>query len=409
MRNLKCIFALVLALTMDLTSASAKVVLTVKNAGKEQRHEVVAFDAKKVWQKLGVAEGTLIRVKDLYNLEVPSQLTHDNKLLVETNVIPGGVAKFNVVAGTPRKTTNYTDGKLYAWRVDDFTWENDKCSYRAYGPALQRTGEKAFGIDVWLKSAPYLDVERRYAVVFDGQKRANVLEAAGHKAEADSIRGEVSLHLEHGTGLDCYNVGPSLGCGTPGVLIGDSIVFPYCFKEVRVLDNGPLRFVAEFVYNKTNIGNQNITEHRIISLDKGSYFNKMTVWYEGLVKPIDVVGGVVVHTDNPYDLKLESDFVAYTDPTDSPKKHNFEIYVAALFPGGADKTMLVKDSWHHKAGIVGNAVGVKRGLNNNEPFSYYFGAGWCESGIPNQRFWHENIRLFLDNLSKPLVADVVSE
>ena len=57
----------------------------------------MAFDAKKVWQKLGVAEGTLNRVKDLYNLEVPSQLTHDNKLLVETNVIPGGVAKFNVV------------------------------------------------------------------------------------------------------------------------------------------------------------------------------------------------------------------------------------------------------------------------------------------------------------------------
>ncbi len=42
MRNLKCIFALVLALTMGLTSASAKVVLTVKNAGKEQRQEDVA-------------------------------------------------------------------------------------------------------------------------------------------------------------------------------------------------------------------------------------------------------------------------------------------------------------------------------------------------------------------------------
>ncbi len=178
---------------------------------------------------------------------------------------------------------------------------------------------------------------------------------------------------------------------------------------MRVLDNGPLRFVGEFVYNKTKIGNQNITEHRIISLDKGSYFNKMTVWYEGLAKPIDVVGGVVVHTDNPYDLKLESDFVAYTDPTDSPEKHNFEIYVAALFPEGVEKTTLVKDPWHHKAGIVGNAVGVKRGLKNNEPFSYYFGAGWCESGIPNQRFWHENIKLFLDNLRKPLVANVVSE
>ena len=408
-RNLKCIFALALAAVCGTAPAAAKVVLTVANNGQEQRHEVVAFDAAKVWSQLGVAEGTPVRVKDLYNLEVPCQLTHDKKLLVETTVIPGGTARFSVVAGTPRQTQSYAEGKLYAWRIDDFTWENDKCSYRAYGPALQRTGEKAYGIDVWLKSLPYPDVEKRYAVVYDGHHRAQVLAAKGDKAAADSINAEVSLHLDHGSGLDCYNVGPSLGCGTPAVLLGDSIVMPYCYKEVKVLDNGPLRFAAEFVYNKTKIGNQDITEHRIISLDKGSYFNKMTVWYEGLAKPIDVVGGVVVHTDNPYDLKLASDYVAYTDPTDSPEKHNFEIYVAALFPGGIDKTAMMHDQWHKKAGIVGNAVGIKRGLKNNEPFDYYFGAAWCESGIPNARFWNEQIKLFIDNCRKPLVADVVAE
>lgn len=409
-RNLKCIFAMFLALTMGMTTASAKVVLTVKNPSTDQRHEVVAFDAKKVWQQLGVAEGSHLVVKDLYGLQVASQITHDQRLLVEAMVLPGGLAKFNVEAGnTGRQFVNYACGKLYAWRVDDITWENDKCSYRAYGPALQRTGEKAFGMDVWLKSNPYPDVERRYAVVYNGQRTADFLEQNGDKTTADSLRREVSLHLDHGTGLDCYNVGPSLGCGTPAIMLGDSIVMPYCFKNYRMLDNGPLLFTLELEYNTVKIGNQNVTEHRIISLAKGSYFNKMTVWYEGLEKPIDVAGGVVVHTDNPYDLKLESDYVAYTDPTDSPEKHNFQIYVATLFPEGADKTLYVKDPWHKKAGIMGNAVGVKHGVKNGERFNYYFGASWCQSGTPNQRVWYQQIRQFLDDLKQPLTTDVVTE
>ena len=92
----------------------------------------------------------------------------------------------------------------------------------------------------------------------------------GRKQEADSLDQVVSLHLDHGTGLDCYNVGPSLGCGTPAIMLGDSIVMPYCFKEYRVLDNGPLRFTLELVYNTEKIDGQNVTEHRIISLDKWS-------------------------------------------------------------------------------------------------------------------------------------------
>ena len=409
MRNLKCIFALLMALVSGMATVSAKVMLTVNNPTGEQRSEVVAFDAGKVWQQLGVEKGSPLVVRDLYGLEVASQVTHDGKLLVDAMVLPKGVAKFSVEAGNPREFVNYCCGKLYAWRVDDFTWENDKCSYRAYGPALQRTGEKAFGIDVWLKSVPYPDVDRRYTTVREGHRQAGILEKQGHKDAADSLRREVSLHLDHGTGLDCYNVGPSLGCGTPAIMLGDSIVMPYCYKTFRILDEGPLLFTLELVYPTVKIGKQNVTEHRIISLAKGSYFNKMTVWYEGLAKPVDVAGGVVVHTDNPYDLKLESDFVAYTDPTDSPEKHNFQIYVATLFPDGVDKTMFVKDPWHKKAGIVGNAVGVKHGVRNGERFTYYFGAAWCQSGIANQRAWHEQVREAIANYRQPLLTDVVAE
>lgn len=154
---------LLLAMVQGVDSM-ADVVLTVKNSGQEQRLEVAEFDANEVWKALGVAQGSPVRVLNRYGLPEACQITHDNKLLVETTVIPGGTAKFYVKPGTPDPTQSFAEGKLYPWRVDDFVWENDRCSYRAYGPALQRTGEKAFGMDVWLKSTPYPDVEKRYAV-----------------------------------------------------------------------------------------------------------------------------------------------------------------------------------------------------------------------------------------------------
>ena len=404
-RKIKYAFMLLLAMVQGVDSM-ADVVLTVKNSGQEQRLEVAEFDANEVWKALGVAQGSPVRVLNRYGLPEACQITHDNKLLVETTVIPGGTARFYVKPGTPDPTQDYAVGKLYPWRVDDFVWENDRCSYRAYGPALQRTGEKAFGMAVWLKSTPYPDVEKRYAVVYNGHRISSQMRKDGRKQEADSLDQTVSLHLDHGTGLDCYNVGPSLGCGTPAIMLGDSIVMPYCFKEYRVLDNGPLRFTLELVYNTEKIDGQNVTEHRIISLDKWSFFNKMTVWYDGLKKPMDVCGGVVVHTEKASDLKLAPNYVAYTDPTDSAERHQFEIYVAALFPNGADATQLVRDPWHKKAGIVGNAVGVKRGVKNNERFTYYFGASWCKSGTPNQRVWYMQIEDFINNLKQPLQTAV---
>ena len=80
--------------------------------------------------------------------------------------------------------------------------------------------------------------------------------------------------------------------------------------------------------------------------------------------------------------------------------------MAALFPNGADATQLVRDPWHKKSGIVGNAVGVKRGVKNNEPFTYYFGASWCKSGTPNQRVWYMQIEDFMNNLKQPLQTAV---
>ncbi len=378
-----CMF-LFLAL-LSVQDGNAKVVLTATNPSCVQRQEVVAWDAREVWDKLGVGQGSDLIVRNPYGQAVTYQITHDHRLLLDVSVRPGGAASFTVEQGSRSHFKSYVEGKYYAWRLDDIAWENDIAAYRVYGPALQRSGEQAYGIDVWLKSTRELDVDHRY--------RANLDHGT-------------SYHLDHGQGLDCYNVGPSLGCGTPAVMLGDSIVMPYCYKDYRILDNGPLEFCLELTYPTVEIDGQQVTEHRIISLAKGSNFNRMTVWYDGFRKPMDIAGGFVVHTADPKDLTLAKTYMAYNDPTDSEEKHNFQIYVAALFPDDDVKTRFVEDSNHRHQGIYGNAVGVKRGVKSGQKFSYWFGASWCQSGTPDSDFWKMQIERFEENLKAPVKTAV---
>lgn len=193
------------------TLASTKVVLSATNTTDTQRLEVAEFDAKTVWQSLGVESGSNIIVKDLYNQEVAYQITHDGKLLVEMAVRPRGEARMIVEPGIAQPMRSYVDGYFSHWRADDFTWENDRCAYRAYGPALQRSGEKAFGFDVWMKSTDELDVRRRYQLHREACDERDELRRKGRKAEIDATFDRKSFHVDHGRGLDCYNVGPSLG------------------------------------------------------------------------------------------------------------------------------------------------------------------------------------------------------
>ncbi|EHG23454.1 hypothetical protein HMPREF9332_00737 [Alloprevotella rava F0323] len=388
-------------------AAFSKVVLSVRNTSDVQRHEIVAFDASKVCKLLSAEGIEQIVVKDSYDQQLPRQFTHDGKLLVEVSVRPHGEARFVVETGVPKAFRSYVDSYLSHWRADDVAWENDLCIYRAYGPLLQRSGEKAFGFDVWVKSTEELDARRRYQLHREACEERDQLRRKGQKAAANAAYNSKSYHIDHGRGLDCYKVGPSLGCGAPAVMIGDGIVMPWAYKEYKVLDNGPLRVTFELEYPKVIIDGQEVVEHRVITLDKGSRFNRISVWYDGFNRPMTAVSGVVVHTDNTADLIFNKNYIAYCDPTDSPERHNFQIYVATIYPEGIDTTRLIRDAGHKKNGIVGNAIGIKNGIKSGELWTYWFGASWCRMGTANQAEWLQQIQTFIDNQKAPLQTDVI--
>lgn len=379
--------------------------VNIVNDGNRYRQEVVELDAKTVFERLGISGGRQFQVYNAVGQQVPYQLTYDGKILIDASVRPNGTSVYTIKKGTPKTFVNTCYGRMYPERVDDIAWENDRGAYRCYGPALQRTGEDAYGNDVWVKNTPDLVVEQRYQLE-DVMKPVIAELKKTDKAAADSLNMSTSYHYDHGHGLDCYKVGPTLGCGTPALLDGDKLIFPYCYKDYQILDNGPLRFSVKLVYNPATVkGDDNVVENRILSLDKNTNFNKMTVWYDGLTQPVDLASGVVIHTEDTENVLKGDDYVLYADPTDNPQGQNFQIYVAALFPNGVSETKSLMYE-NPTRGNAGHALGIVKDYKSGEKYTYYFGSAWSKYDCRSLDEWQVRVKSSLDGLRNPLRVEI---
>ena len=420
---------MLLALAGSNYSYAQQATIVVNNPTDAQRQELVEVNISDVKAKLaGIApkKGEAYIVKNKRGQQIGSQITHDGKLLIDASIRPHGSATYYISIGKPYPQKVWTTGALYKMRKDDIAWENDRCAYRVYGPALQRTGERSFGTDIWAKNTPDTVVYERYVMDKQGnvdgdkvdekvkseeRKMKNLSGAAleAQKAKIKALKAEsyeidvtTSFHLDHGNGLDPYRVGATLGLGAPSLMIGNQQFLPYCYKTYKILDNGPLRFTVELTYNPSTIGDmQNVVEHRIISLDKGSNFNKMTVWYEGLTHPTDFATGVPIHEEDTETKTFAKDYVSYADPTDNIEVNNSQVFVGVLFPNGIDNTYYQLFDKKHD-GATGHALGLKRGLKNAEKYSYYFGAAWSKYDVRSYTEWQIRIKEFLEALKTPL-------
>ena len=388
-----------------MPSDARQFTVNVTNTLGTFRQEVVEIDAKTVFEKLAISGGRQFQVYNAVGQQVPYQITHDGKVLIDAAVRPNGTATFTIKKGTPNTFVNTCYGRMYPERVDDIAWENDRAAYRCYGPALQRTGERSFGNDVWVKNTPGLVVEQRYFIE-DGSKAKIAALKQTDPAAAKALEMATTYHYDQGNGLDCYKVGPTLGCGTPALMLGDSIVMPYCYKEYEILDNGPLRFSVRLVYNTTSYKtDNNVVENRILTLDKNSNFNKMTVWYDGLTVPADIASGISLHSEDVDNVVLGKDYIQYADPTDNPKGQNFQIFVGTLFPNGVAETKKVMYA-NPVNGNAGHALGIVKDYKSGQKYTYYFGSAWSKYDCRTQAEWQERVNSALANIKTPLTVEV---
>ena len=125
----------------------------------------------------------------------------------------------------------------------------------------------------------------------------------------------------------------------------------------------------------------------------------MTVWYDGIDKPVSLASGVVLHGDDA--LVLGKNYVQYADPTDNPSLHQSQIFVATLFPEGVSETRMLKGELNHGLGIVNNYQGA--------PYTYYFGSAWSCYDVCSQAQWQMMIDEYLAHLRQPITYNITTK
>ncbi len=231
------------------------------------------------------------------------------------------------------------------------------------------------------------------------------------KQKADSLERAISYHVDHGDGMDCYSVGATLGGGTTALMVGDSIVYPYCWAQGEVLDNGPLRFTTRLTYKPTTIdGMANVTETRIISLDAGSHLNKTVITYSNITKPTQLVSGIVIHKENRegYFTDARKGIIAYADSTDNPRNGNGVIYVGAVLenePTSAYVQWFNPDEQKTHSGAIGHVL-AQSTYQPGQQYVYYWGSGWSKNDVKDFQTWKAMLNNYAKRIKSPLKVTV---
>ena len=387
----KIFLAVATVLIMFSCSQKEPVTVTVTNPISMDRNgEMVEISMAEITDKMQLSDTAQVVVWDETGLEVPYQITHDDLLIFPVSVKGSASVAYTIGEGTPQPVDVVACGRQYPERMDDMAWENDRAAYRAYGPALQNRGERAFGYDVWTKSVPEPVVEDRY------DKELN------HK---------ISYHVDHGNGMDCYAVGPTLGGGTAALYPDSTIVYPYCYKDCEVLDNGPLRFTTRLVYHPLVVkGDSSVVETRVISLDKGSQLNKTVVSFDNLQETTPVVTGIVLHKQNPmgYSFDAHAGYIAYADSTENTTRNNGVIYVGAVFPATVNGTfarLFPEKEQQERGGALGHVLAVSDYEPGSE-YTYYWGSGWSKYGFEADTDWTKYLEEYAQKVRNPLSVTI---
>ena len=390
---------------------SKTVTVTVTNPlAMERSNEMVEVSMETITNRLGLADTAQIVVLDADGQQVPYQITYDGKVIFPATIAANGAATYTIQTGTPEAFDVKACGKCYPERMDDMAWENDLVAFRAYGPALQAKGERGFGYDLFTKyntTEPIL--EAMYAKELNKETRAKIaeLKKTDPKAAAELSR-ERSYHIDHGYGMDCYAVGPTLGAGVAALMVNDSIIYPWCYKNQEILDNGPLRFTVKLEFTPLTVkGDSTVVETRLITLDAGSHLNRTAVSYSNLKETLPIVAGIVLHEpDGAVVADAANGYITYVDPTTGPD--NGKIFMGAAVPAVVKDAKTVLFSEQEKK-ERNNADGHVLAVSDYEPGSeyvYYWGFAWDKADIKTSDAWNRYMADFTQKVRNPLTIKV---
>ncbi|MCM1066868.1 MAG: DUF4861 domain-containing protein [Muribaculaceae bacterium] len=362
MKNLYLPSALCL-LALSCTPTRPSLEVEVSNSGDVAAVQTVELDARAVLDRLGAAHCIVL---DPSGAEIPSQITHDSLLIFTAEAAPGATLSYTVEAADSAAVyPAVVSGRIYPERADDIAWENETSGFRLYGPTTQARGERAFGYDLFFKHAtPDPILETLYGVETDPATWAKVDSLRDiDPALAEEYIASFSYHIDHGLGMDCYAVGPTLGAGVAVPVDADTLCYAWCYSDARVLDNGPVRFTVDLTFAPRTVGTDTaVVETRRISLDSRAPLNHTKVHYSGLSAPRTIAMGFPRRDDSGAVLNPDG-VISYADPTQGPD--NGKAYLGLVLPAGFERV----------AEADGHILGYTT-LAPADTLDYYWGFVW---------------------------------
>lgn len=376
------IIALGLTLSACQKQTQRQVALIVSNETDRDISGVIdGVPLQAILDSLKVPAGTPLTIKDELGQSVTTQIFEDGAtqvLLFETSTLAHGESIYYVSIGKDSLQEQAEPAvfvRQYPQRKDDLLWENESAMWRAYGPTLQASGERAFGYDIWCKNTKEMIGDRRMLIALANWSKADSLRALEQPEllpMADSIAESTNFHHDHGDGMDCYAVGPTLGGGTAALLNDGLIVYPWAWKRHKILANGPLLSAVRLDYDTLYVGSDTVMEHRTIIAQKGTRFNIVNVSYDGLTQPHEIAVGIVYHSwDDSIKFNLANKYMAYSDPTDQPERNPGRVLIGAYVPT-MTRTALEQ----------GHLMCISN-YKPGETFTYYLGSGWSKGDCPS--------------------------
>lgn len=395
-----------------LAGCHSGICLEVGNTLDVQRHpEMVELGLGQVEERLGLNDGESFVIIGPAGEEVPYQITYDGKVIFPVTMAAMERQEFILRKGKPSEYAVKVCGGHYPEREDDFCWENDVTGYRAYG----FKDDLPSGYDLFVKRDTDLPVIRgMYAKAFDPElMRIHEELEKVDKDSADRFNCDyMTIHVDHGYGMDCYAVGRTLGAGVAALVDEGEIIYPFCYDSFEILENGPIRFTVRMVFRPFDVaGCKDVVETRLISVDLGSHFTRTSVTYEGLDRKMPLVTGIVVQdTDGKAVGDAEKGFIAYPAPTINYDRQrdvdNGTIFIGHVFPDGIDSAGLCYFSDEESAargGSKGHILAHSQ-YDPQTPFIYYWGFGWDHSDIATYDRWLEYLEVQALQSRNPLTV-----
>ena len=199
--------------------------------------------------------------------------------------------KLNVqdVSSLERTTDPRLDSNIF-YQMEGPAWENDKVGFRIYFDPRN-------GIDIFGKTVSDL-----------------VLDSVGLKG---------NYHKLSDWGMDILKVGNSLGAGSVGIILNDSLVRLGATALTRfdLVAEGPVRAIFNLTYEGWQVGNEYLSISKQISIWKGQYWYKNTMEINGFSGSKEIVTGIVnLYSDDYKELKKDKYVILSTFDKQSENK-----------------------------------------------------------------------------------------